>query len=93
MRAQVLCEAGRFAEARRAFAEARDAIRAALRRTPDSAELWRFLGQAYHGDGRYAEAVGPHRHSLALAPDSTFDGRLLAESLLDAARWTSDPEA
>ena len=43
-------------------------IRAALSRSPDSAELWTVLGGAYGRSGDFAHAIDAYEHSVALKP-------------------------
>lgn len=61
------------------------ALEAQVRETPDDAEMWRILGQAYSQAGRFDDAARAYERGITLMPE---DGRLLSargEALVQAA--------
>jgi Flp pilus assembly protein TadD len=51
------------------FDRALDLLKAALRESPDNAELWTMQGVAYAGKGQKTEALTSYRRALKIFPD------------------------
>ena len=74
----------RFSDVRTALAQ----IEALIQAQPSNPYLLELKGQALIENGRPAEAIGPLRHAVALAPNSVLIRMLLGQALVA----TNDPK-
>jgi Flp pilus assembly protein TadD len=74
-RAELLLEAGRYADAV-------SGLRKEIARTPDDAEVWRLLAAAHHGLGEHGDALAAAGQAVTLDPDDEWGHRLCSVSLL-----------
>lgn len=61
------------------------ALEGQVRETPDDAEMWRILGQAYSQAGRYDAAAGAYARAALLMPEDAQLHSALGEALVQVA--------
>lgn len=69
------------------------ALEGQVRETPDDAEMWRILGQAYSQAGRYESAAGAYARAAMVTPDDATLHSALGEALVQVGEGVVTDDA